>query len=167
MRCRVSLRTAHGSRRGVLETNLAKAIDLAAPTGIDVLIEAINAVDMPGYFFTHTQQAADIIAAVGAPNFGLQLDLCLRHRVEGDAAGAIDCYAGITRYYQIAGPPDRGEPIPSDLNVGDVSQRIDASGFDGWVGCEYRPPGRTSDGLAWRKDLGVPTPANAARHDRV
>jgi len=143
------------------------AIDLAAPTGIDVLIEAINAVDMPGYFFTHTQQAADIIAAVGAPNFGLQLDLCLRHRVEGDAAGAIDCYTGITRYYQIAGAPDRGEPIPSDLNVGDVSQRIDASGFDGWVGCEYRPPGRTSDGLAWRKDLGVPTPANAARHDRV
>jgi hydroxypyruvate isomerase len=99
---------AHGAQRGVLETNLAKASDLAAPTGVDVLIEAINAIDMPGYFFTHRQQAADIIAAVGAPNFGLQFDLYHRHRVEGDAAGAIDCYAGIIRHYQIAGPPDRG-----------------------------------------------------------
>jgi hydroxypyruvate isomerase len=58
---------AHGAQCGVLETNLAKATDLAAPTGIDVLIEAINAIDMSGYFFTHAQQAAEIIAAVGAP----------------------------------------------------------------------------------------------------
>jgi 2-dehydrotetronate isomerase len=104
---------AHGAQRGVFETNLAKATDLAASTGVDVLVEATNAIDMPGYFLTDTQQAADIIAAVGAPSFGLQLDLYHRHRVEGDAAGAIDCYAGIIRHHQIGGRRTRASRSPA------------------------------------------------------
>ncbi len=141
---------AHGARRDVLERNLEEAARRAAPAGIDILIEPINPIDMPDYFLTHTQQAADIIAAVGAPNLGLQLDLYHRHRVEGEVAGAIARYASITRHYQIAGPPDRGEPVPSELDVADLFARIDAMGYSGWIGCEYRPRGRTEDGLGWR-----------------
>lgn len=144
---------AHGARRDVLEANLEKAARVAATAGVEILIEPINTFDMPDYFLTHTQQAADIIAAVGADNLGLQLDLYHRHRMEGDVEGAIARYGGIARHYQIAGPPDRGEPIPSDLDVVDLFGLIDASGFAGWMGCEYRPRGDTLAGLVWRDGL--------------
>lgn len=141
-----------GARRDVLEANLEKAASAAASCGIEILIEPINTFDMPDYFLTRARQAADIIAAVGAANLGLQLDLYHRHRMEGDVEGAIERYCGIVSHYQIADPPDRGEPVSGDFKVGDILARIDASGFDGWVGCEYRPRGATEDGLIWMRD---------------
>ncbi len=144
---------AQGARRDVLEANIDKAARAAASAGIEILLEPINSFDMPDYFLTRTAEAADVIAAVGARNLGLQLDLYHRHRMEGDVEGAIERYCGIVRHYQIAGPPDRGEPIPSELDVGALFARIDASGFVGWVGCEYRPRGRTQDGLGWLAGL--------------
>lgn len=140
----------HGARRAVLEANLAWAAPIAATAGVTLLVEPINSFDIPGYFLTRTADAAAIIASVGAPNVGLQLDLYHRARMEGDVAGAVDRYRPITRHYQIAGPPDRGEPIPSELDVPALFAAIDAGGYAGWVGCEYRPRGRTEDGLGWR-----------------
>ena len=147
---------AHGARRDVLERNLARAAPIAAYAGETLLIEPINTSDMPDYFLPHTAEAAAIIDAVGAPNLGLQLDLYHRARMEGDVSGAIARYGPITRHYQIAGPPDRGEPIPSELDVPALFAQIDASGYAGWVGCEYRPRGRTEDGLGWRDSIGGP-----------
>lgn len=145
--------TAHGARRDVLEDNLDNAARVAASAGIEILIEPINTFDMPDYFLTQTKQAAEIIASVGASNLKLQFDLYHRHRMEGEVEAAIAKYADIAGHYQIACPPDRGEPVPSELNVGDLFARIDASGFDGFVGCEYRPRGRTEDGLGWLKEF--------------
>lgn len=144
---------AQQARRDVYERNLALASDRAASAGVTVLIEPINTFDMPGYFLTHTAKAAEVIAAVGSPNLGLQLDLYHRHRMEGDVASAIKGYESITRHYQIAGPPDRGEPIPSDLDVRALFAAIDATGYGGWVGCEYRPRADTESGLIWRQRL--------------
>lgn len=144
---------AHGARRDVLEANIEKAARVAASTGIEIVLEPINSFDMPDYFLTRTAQTADVIAAVGAANLGLQLDLYHRHRMEGDVEGAIDRYAAIVTHYQIAGPPDRGEPIPSELDIPALFARIDASVFDGWVGCEYRPRGQTEAGLTWLDGL--------------
>ena len=142
----------HGARRDVLERNLDKAARAAASGGIEILIEPINTFDMPDYFLMRTQQAAEIIAAVGAPNLRLQLDLYHRDRMEGDVEAAVVQYSDIVSHYQIADPPDRGEPVSGDLNVGELFARIDASGFNGWVGCEYRPRGTTEDGLVWLRD---------------
>ncbi|HLA02370.1 MAG TPA: hydroxypyruvate isomerase, partial [Aestuariivirga sp.] len=30
---------------------------------------------------------------------------------------------------------------------------IDTLGYDGWVGCEYKPKGGTVEGLGWIKEL--------------
>lgn len=142
-----------GASRSTYEENLAKAAERASSAGIDILIEPINTFDMPGYFLDRTEMAAEIIANVGHANLGLQLDLYHRHRMQGDCAGAISTFAPIIRHYQIAGPPDRGEPVPSELDVGDLFARIDATAFAGWVGCEYRPRSDTLSGLVWRLQL--------------
>lgn len=146
---------AQGADLGVYVRNLAYAAERARRRGIDILIEPINTIDMPGYLLTRTHQAAEIIAAIGAPNLKLQLDLYHRHRMEGHAVEAIRDYAALVGHYQIAGPPDRGEPIPSELDVAALFAAIDATGYDGWVGCEYRPRAGTQAGLGWRDQLGA------------
>lgn len=140
-----------GASRDVLVANLAKAASAAARHGIDILIEPINTFDMPGYFLTRTADAAAIIRDVGASNVRLQLDLYHRHRMEGDVMGAIETHGFLVGHYQIAGPPDRGEPIPSELDVPALFRAIDATGYQGWIGCEYRPRSGTLAGLSWRE----------------
>ena len=139
----------HGADLGTYVRNLAYAAERARPHGIDILIEPINTFDMPGYLLSTTQEAAQIIAAVGLPNLRLQLDLYHRHRMEGGALQAIRDYAPLVAHYQIAGPPDRGEPAPSELDVPALFAAIDATGYDGFVGCEYRPRAGTLAGLGW------------------
>lgn len=140
-----------GASRDVLVANLAKAASAAARHGIDILIEPINTFDVPGYFLTRTADAAAIIRDVGASNVRLQLDLYHRHRMEGDVMGAIETHGFLVGHYQIAGPPDRGEPIPSELDVPALFRAIDATGYQGWIGCEYRPRSGTLAGLSWRE----------------
>ncbi len=143
----------HGADRAPYVANVALAAERALPAGIDILIEPINTFDMPGYFLTRTEDAASIVAEVGAPNLALQLDLYHRQRMQGGVAGAIAEYRPITRHYQIAGLPDRGEPWPSDLDYAPLLAAIDAAGYDGWIGCEYRPRAGTLAGLGWRSRL--------------
>lgn len=145
---------AHGADEAVFVANLKRAARAAAPSGITILVEPINTYDMPGYFLTRTEDAARIITATAEPNVGLQLDLYHRHRMQGDGLGAIRQYAGITRHYQIAGPPDRGEPDQGEVDFRPLLAAIDETGFDGWVGCEYRPRAGTTAGLGWRERLG-------------
>lgn len=140
---------AQGADLATCVRNLAHAAERARPHGIDILIEPINTFDMPGYLLNATEEAAQIIAAVGLPNLRLQLDLYHRHRMEGDPLHAIRDYAPLVAHYQIAGPPDRGEPVPSDLDVPALFAAIDATGYDGFVGCEYRPRAGTLPGLVW------------------
>jgi len=144
-----------GARRDVYLANLKKAARQAGAAGAEILIEPINRRDIPGYFLNKTAEARAIIHEVGEPNLGLQFDLYHRQVEEGDVAMAIDEFAPLTRHYQIASPPDRGEPDAGEMNYRWLFQKIDASGFKGYIGCEYRPRGDTLAGLNWAAACGV------------
>jgi hydroxypyruvate isomerase len=85
----------------------------------------------------------------------LQLDLYHRQIEEGDVAMAIGEFGPLARHYQVASPPDRGEPDDGELNYRYLFKLIDGSGYDGWIGCEYRPRHGTVEGLKWVKACGV------------
>ena len=142
----------HGARRATFVANLARAAKTAA--GVDLLIEPINRRDIPG-FVNKTHEARSVIHEVGAPNVGLQFDLYHRQVEEGDVATAMAEFAPLIRHYQVASPPDRGEPDAGEMNYRWLFQQIDASGFGGWVGCEYRPRAGTMAGLKWAEACGV------------
>jgi hydroxypyruvate isomerase len=145
----------HGATRKAFVANLKMAAQWAAAQGVDILIEPINTRDMPGYFLTRASEARDIIAEVGEANLKLQLDLYHRHIMEGDAAGAIRGFLPLTGHMQCASPPDRGEPDQGDLDYRALFRLIDEVGYEGWIGCEYKPRGDTRAGLAWIERCGV------------
>jgi hydroxypyruvate isomerase len=147
--------TQHGADFSTYYANLARAARMAEPHGISILIEPINTRDMPGYLLNRTEDARAAIEAIGAPNLGLQLDLYHRHLQQGGTDTAIPEYADLVFHYQIAGPPDRGEPDAGDLDYAPLFQLIDATGYRGWIGCEYRPRAGTVAGLGWAQRCGV------------
>ena len=146
--------------RATYVTNLRWAAAQAAQAGRGVLIEPINARDMPRYFLNRQDHAHEIVAEVGAPNLQVQMDLYHCQIVEGDVATKLRQYlpTGRVGHIQIAGVPERHEPDSGELNdrylLGVLDTVAAQCGWDGWVGCEYRPrrgavPGGTSDGLGW------------------
>jgi hydroxypyruvate isomerase len=144
-----------GARRDTFVANLRKAARTAAGDGVGLVIEPINRRDIPGYFLNKLAEARAIIYEVGEPNLGLQFDIYHRQVENGDVAVALEEYSGLTRHYQIANPPDRGEPDEGDLNYSWLLQQIDAGGYKGWVGCEYKPRRGTVEGLKWAAACGV------------
>ena len=139
-------RAAH---RAVYVRNLARAASVAASAGITVVIEPINTRDIPGFFLNRQDEAQAICAEVGAANLKVQFDCYHCQIVEGDIAVKLERDMAGIGHIQIAGVPDRHEPNQGELNYPYLFDRIDALGYAGWVGCEYRPKAGTRAGLGW------------------
>ncbi len=131
--------------------NLSWAAAQAASAGRDVLIEPINTRDVPGYFLNRQDEAHQIVQTVGAPNLKVQMDLYHCQIVEGDVTTKLRRYlpTGRVGHMQMAGVPDRHEPDQGELAYDALFKAIDATGWDGWIGCEYRPAAGTRAGLGW------------------
>jgi hydroxypyruvate isomerase len=142
-----------GHCRSVYIENLRYAARELARHGRTVLIEPINTRDMPGYFLNSQTEAHAICKETGEPNVKVQMDFYHAQIVEGDLAATFRKFAGGIGHIQIASVPDRAEPDDGEINYRYLFRMLDAAGYDGWVGCEYRPRGRTEDGLGWMKTL--------------
>jgi hydroxypyruvate isomerase len=139
----------------ILIENLRFAARQAATQGISVLLEAINTRDIPGFFVNRTAQSKSVLDAVDEPNARMQYDIYHMQVMEGDLASTIKANLDQISHFQLADNPGRNEPGTGEINYGYLLPYIDSLGYDGWVGCEYRPRGRTLDGLGWaRKYLG-------------
>ncbi|MFZ6709225.1 2-oxo-tetronate isomerase [Undibacterium sp. TC9W] len=141
--------------RAVYLRNLAYAALLASREGITILIEPINTRDIPGFFLNRQVEAQEICQEIGVENIRVQFDIYHCQIVEGDVATKLRRdmsrkHAGIG-HIQIAGVPDRHEPDIGEVNYAYLFDLIDKLGYQGWIGCEYRPRAGTSEGLSWVK----------------
>ncbi len=136
--------------------NLNWAAEQAARVGVWLLLEPINTMDRPGYFLTGSVQARRIIDAVEADNVAMQFDVYHIQIMEGSLARTIEAQRDVIEHFQIAGVPGRGEPDrEQEINYAFLLDMIDGLGFDGWVGCEYRPRAGTAAGLGWARSYGI------------
>jgi 2-dehydrotetronate isomerase len=146
--------------RPIYVANLRWAAAQAARQGVDILIEPINTRDIPGFLVNRQDDAHALIAEIGADNVKVQMDLYHCQIVEGDVAMKIRQYlpTGRVGHFQIAGVPERHEPDVGEMNYeylfGVIDQVAQQCGWNGWIGCEYRPrrgakANGTSDGLGW------------------
>lgn len=120
-----------------------------AREGVDLLIEPINRRDMPGYFLDDFDHAAALIGELGLPNVRLQFDVYHRQILAGDVTVALRRWLPIVGHVQIAAVPDRHEPGSGELDDARLFAELDRLGYDGFVGCEYRPAAGTEAGLGW------------------
>jgi hydroxypyruvate isomerase len=129
--------------------NLKYAAAECARHGITVLIEAINTRDIPGFYLNTQAQAYAVLQEVGAPNLKMQMDLYHMQIMEGDLEMKLRKYAAECGHIQIASVPKRNEPDLGEVAYPHLFGVLDEIGYAGWIGCEYRPAGKTVDGLNW------------------
>jgi 2-dehydrotetronate isomerase len=142
----------------VFVANLGRAADLAAAKKITLLIEPINPRDRPGYFLNHLEHAADVIAKIGKPNVRVQFDFYHMQIVGGDLIHRLEQFLPVIGHLQCGAVPSRHEPDEGEINYRAVFEAVDQLGYRGWIGAEYRPRGRTEDGLGWAQPYGVMPP---------
>jgi hydroxypyruvate isomerase len=140
--------------RETLVANLRFAADQLQAVGIRLLVEAINTRDIPGFYLCGTQQTADILAATGSKNAFLQYDIYHMQRMEGELAATIEKHLPRIAHIQLADNPGRHEPGTGEINYPFLFGHLDRLGYDGWIGCEYKPLTTTIEGLGWVTDMG-------------
>ena len=133
--------------------NLRFAAYALAQHGIRLLIEPINTFDIPGFYLHHTSQALALIEKVGSDNLFVQYDIYHMQRMEGEIAATLSKHLPLIHHVQLADNPGRNEPGTGELNYRFLFKHLDAIGYDGWIGCEYKPAAKTEDGLAWMTTL--------------
>ncbi len=144
---------AHGPEaRATYVRNLRWAAERAPKQSLT--IEPINPDDMSGYFLADFPTALDILHEVDAPNLSLQFDAYHAQQIHGDVAEMWEMCAPHTSHIQVAGVPDRNEPIAGEIDYPAFFERLDKGGYKGWVSAEYQPLGNTFDGLNWMVGQG-------------
>ena len=136
-----------------LVENLRFAARELQAAGIRLLIEPINSFDIPGFMLTRTDQALALMDEVGSPNLLLQYDIYHAQRMEGELGATLSKHLARIGHIQLADNPGRGEPGTGEINYPWLFGHIDAIGYAGWIGCEYRPRTDTAAGLGWRTAL--------------
>jgi hydroxypyruvate isomerase len=134
-------------------SNLKYAADKLQAARIKLLIEPINSYDIPGFFLNTTAQALAVLDAVGSENLYIQYDIYHAQRMEGELAATVQKHLARIAHIQLADNPGRNEPGTGEINYAFLFRHLDAIGYTGWIGCEYKPRTTTSDGLGWIKAL--------------
>lgn len=151
--CMAGLRPAGFSEaelEAVYIANLRHAADKLATAGVTVMIEPINSrIDMPGYWLDSVDKGFRLLKAVDRDNVKLQFDIYHAQIMAGDLARTLEANIGHIGHIQIADNPGRNEPGTGEINYPFLFRLLDQLGYEGWVGCEYKPLGLTEAGLGW------------------
>ena len=141
--------------RSTLVDNLRYAANALKAAGMRLLIEPINTLDIPGFYLNRTMQAASILVEVGAENAFIQYDIYHAQRMEGELANTVQTFLPRIGHIQLADNPGRNEPGSGEINYPFLFAHLDRIGYDGWIGCEYKPATSTEAGLGWRQSLAA------------
>ena len=135
--------------RQTLVDNLRYAAAALEEKGIRFVIEMLNYNAVPGFYLVRTREALQLLEEVNHPNLGLQYDVYHMQVMEGNLIDTLSANMSSISHIQIADNPGRHEPGTGEINYPNVFAAIDTAGYDGWIGCEYVPAGKTEEGLGW------------------
>ncbi|XP_039448055.1 putative hydroxypyruvate isomerase [Culex pipiens pallens] len=135
--------------------NLKTAASLLEQNNILGVIEPINKYALPGYYLACYEKAIDVLQQVNSPNLKLMFDIYHAQHIRGDISNGIREYGSFIGHVQLAQVPGRHEPdSEGELNYAYVLGQLEANGYGDWVGCEYKPRGKTEEGLGWLRTFG-------------
>lgn len=129
--------------------NIAWAAEQVAGTDVRLLLEAQNKRDAPNFILDSQAHAAAVVEAVGSPQVGILMDFFHAQLTDGDLVNTFRTHRELIFHLQVADPPARNEPGTGEINWHTVFAAVRDSGYQGWIGCEYRPASQTVAGLGW------------------
>lgn len=132
--------------------NLGAAATRLSTEGRTLHVELLNPKETPGFLIDSIEVARRLLDAVDGLRF--QCDVYHLQRTSGDVVRTIRSLAGRIGHYQIADAPDRHEPGTGEIAYPFVLEAIDATGYDGRIGLEYRPSAATDDSFGWIEAYG-------------
>jgi hydroxypyruvate isomerase len=156
LNCLVGLRLPDVDRddqHACMVANLGAATKRLGEAGISLNAELLNPIETPGFVLDSMEAVRQLLADVGPP-LGFQCDVYHLQRTQGNLVPTIRSVADRIGHVQIADAPDRHEPGTGEIDYRFVLAELDAAGYDGSVGLEYRPTGRTEDSLGWIEAFG-------------
>jgi hydroxypyruvate isomerase len=142
---------SHEQARATAVANLNYVAPLAGDAGITLLVEAINNVDIPGYWASTVARAVSLVETVNHSSVRLQLDQYHAAMAGEDAIACLRKYFPLVAHIQIADVPGRHEPGTGSQPIGAFLDEVDRLGYKGFVGLEYRPLVDTATSLEWMK----------------
>jgi hydroxypyruvate isomerase len=136
---------SRAEQRAALTDCLVKASEILRGSGVTLGLEPLNTrIDHIGYFLGSTVEGLDIVDDVASPNMKIVYDIyhsaVMDERTEVVLAGRVDRVAHV----HVADHPGRSQPGTGAIDLRKRLNWIFASGYDGYVGLEYRPVGGTS-----------------------
>ena len=137
--------------RQTLVANLKFAAQALKGAGLRLLVEPINTFDVPEFYVSRAAQALTLLDEVNADNAYLQYDIYHAQRMEGELAATITQHLSRIGHIQLADNPGRHEPGTGEINYPFLFEHLDRVGYNGWIGCEYKPATTTLAGLGWVK----------------
>lgn len=146
---------AAGALHATLVDNLRHAAARLREAGLRLLVEPINRFDIPGFYLQRTDQALALLDEVGADNAFVQYDIYHAQRTEGELTATLRKHLARIGHVQLADNPGRNEPGTGEINYPFLLRHLDQIGYQGWVGCEYKPATSTEAGLAWRQQMAL------------
>lgn len=142
--------------RDVFRTNLKAAAEKAERAGVTLLLEPINRRDKPHYFYSTTAEALPLIEEIGSNSLKLMFDVYHVGVAEGDVIMKLRRHLDLIGHVQIAAVPSRAEPDEGEIAYRAIFDELDALGYRGWIGCEYKPRTTPEEGLGWVETLCGP-----------
>ena len=140
---------SHEKAWETLVENLRFAAAVTARAGIELVLEPLNTRDTSGFLVANTRTGLAVLKAVGSDNLRLQYDIYHAQVMEGDLARTLQEHLPRIGHIQLADNPGRHEPGSGEINFPFLLRHLDSIGYSGWVGCEYKPSGRTEDSFGW------------------
>lgn len=136
----------------ILAERVGHAADVLARRGVTLLLENINARDMPGFILPTTERIFRLIDRLGRDNLRLQYDLYHAQRMEGELVGTLLANLDRIGHIQVADNPGRHQPGTGEINYRFVFEKLLEADYRGWIGLEYVPLGDMDAALAWLGD---------------
>jgi hydroxypyruvate isomerase len=136
---------------------------LAAESGRIVVVEPINSIDVPGYLVPTPDDVAALLEAAGHDAVRMLYDAYHAAREGGDPVREVGRYVDVIGHVQYADHPGRGAPGTGEIDVFAFAEALDAAGYSGAIGLEFRPDGPTSPSLRFLEQAPAVAPFRTPR----
>jgi len=131
---------SRGAQKECLIEGLKAAAELLKGTDLVLAIEPLNLLyDHKGYFLARSDEAFDIVNAVGSKNVKILFDIYHQQITEGNIINNIKTYFDQIAHFHMADLPGRGEIGTGEINYPVILKTIENLGFNGGVGIELFP----------------------------